>query len=144
MQCCHSTAGDEGKCPQSMPMLCHIQSHQLEMLNKLKNLQSLKGSESRFKTGEATQVQVKSCAGTTQNSCGEAGTGSGQLIPAPDTGLTVQDWARLIKTHVVHLDQLGVAALGLPETLGWGLELHPQNTKATNCLTGQLKHKMVH
>lgn len=87
---------------------------------------------------------MKSCAGATQNSCGETGTGSGQLIPAPDTGLTVQDWARLIKTHVVHLDQLGVAALGLPEALGWGLELHPQNPKATNGLTGQLKHKMVH
>lgn len=100
-------------------------------------------SEIRFETGEATQVQVKSCAGATQNSCGETGTGSGQLITAPDTGLTVQDWTRLIKTHVVHLDQLDVAALGFPETLGWGLELYPQNTKATNCLTGQLKQNVT-
>lgn len=55
----------------------------------------------------------------------------GQRIPALDTVLTVQAWARPIKTHVVHVDQLGVAARGLPEILGWGLELHPQNTKAT-------------
>lgn len=47
------------------------------------------------------------------------------------------------KTHVVHLDQLGVAALGFPETLGWGLELYPQNTKATNCMTGQLKQNVT-
>lgn len=54
----------------------------------------------------------------------------GQLGPAPDTVLTVQDWARAIKTQGVHLDQLRAAAQGLLRHWA-GLELHPQNTKVT-------------
>lgn len=43
-------------------------------------------------------------------------------------------WLGLSKAHQNSCSTFGpacVTAQGLPETLGWGLELHPQNTKAT-------------
>lgn len=83
----------------------------------------------KISTGDTTHVPIKCCGLGPYRSAGGGwrGTGSG---PAHSLPRHSTHWPGLgqgsLELHVVHLSQLGVAAQGHSETLGWGLERHPQ------------------